>query len=159
MTKASLPATWTVALATGFGLGLSPFASGTVGSLLGPPIVWALSRLDSLVLQIFVAATLALLAIPVCDVAEKHLGKKDDGRIVADEFLTFPLCMLGLPLSPWWVLPMCFITNRFFDILKLPPAHQLQRVKGGMGIVLDDVFASLYALATNHLLFHLLVRA
>lgn len=148
---------FTVALATGFGLGFSPFASGTVGSLWGPLIVWGMHAIElKLVAQIVVAVVLALVAIPICDVAEKVYGKKDDGRIVADEFLTFPICMLGLPFSMefWWVLPMCFVTNRIFDILKLPPARGLQDLHGGFGIVIDDVIACVHSLIVNHLLFY-----
>jgi phosphatidylglycerophosphatase A len=148
----------TVALATGLGLGFSPFASGTVGSLWGPLIVWGMhASLPGLALQIVVAIALALLAIPICDVAEKVYGKKDDGRIVADEFLTFPICMLGLydhMFTYWWVLPMCFVTNRIFDILKLPPARGLQGLHGGFGIVIDDVIACVHSLVVNWVLFY-----
>jgi phosphatidylglycerophosphatase A len=144
-----------VILANGFGLGLSPVASGTVGTLLALPIVWLCSRLLVLpggwIWQCVVALVLTLVAIPICGVAETHYGTKDDGRVVADEYLTFPICMIGLPWHPWVVL-VAFLTCRFFDIVKLPPANQLQRVRGGTGIVIDDVFASLYSLAVNHLI-------
>jgi phosphatidylglycerophosphatase A len=146
-----------VALATGLGLGFSPVASGTVGSLLGVAIVGGMQGIDSLLWQAVLAVALCFLAVPICDVAESHFGKKDDGRIVADEYLTFPICMLGLPFSMeyWWVVPMCFVTNRMFDILKPPPAHALQRLRGGWGIVVDDVIAACYSLALNHLLYYL----
>jgi phosphatidylglycerophosphatase A len=54
-----------------------------------------------------------------------------------------------LPWSPW-VLLIAFLSCRFFDIVKPPPANQLQRLRGGFGIVIDDVVASLYSLAFNH---------
>lgn len=142
-------------VATGFGLGYSPVASGTVGALLGLPLVWLMAPLP-LVARIVVSAFLALVCIPVCTVAEKALGgEKDDGRIVADEYLTFPLCMLGLPWQDpahWWVLPMAFVVNRFMDIVKPYPAYRLQALKAGLGITIDDLIASLYALAANWLL-------
>ena len=96
-------------IATGFGLGYAPVASGTFGALLGCLIVWTMTehRL-SLPLQIAVCAAIALACIPVCTYAEKALGgKKDDGRIVADEYLTFPICMLGLYdkwQDLWWLM-------------------------------------------------------
>ena len=136
-----------VAAATGFGLGLSPVASGTAGTLLGIPLVLLLWPLG-LSVQIAAAAALPLVAIPICGAAERAYGKKDDGRIVADEYLTFPLCMVGLPAVPW-VMALAFLSHRVFDILKPPPARGLQALKGGLGIVIDDVFASLYALAFN----------
>lgn len=145
----------TLWLATGFGLGYSPVASGTVGSLPGLLLVWAIYPLP-LAAQIATALLLSVLAIPICNVAESVFKTKDDGRVVADEYMTFPLCVLGLPwmmLQYWWLLPMCFVVNRICDIIKPPPANQLQQLKGGLGIVIDDFFASSYALAINHLLF------
>ncbi len=152
-----------VMLATGFGLGLSPVASGTAGTLLGLPLMfclaplWAQSGSVALVAQAIVALVLLLLAIPVCDVAEKHFGRKDDGRIVADEFMTFPICMLGLPLVPW-VLALAFFTNRVFDVLKPFPAHRLQSLPGGLGIAVDDGVAALYSLLVNHLVYYCVLR-
>jgi len=137
-------------LATGFGLGLSPFASGTVGTVLGVAIAVAMSGLGQL-WQVGLAVALVALAVPVCDAAEAIYGRKDDGRIVADEYLTFPLCVLWLPwVAHPWLLGLAFVTHRVLDIIKPPPARQLQAVKGGVGIVVDDLVSSLYALAVNH---------
>ncbi len=141
----------TVIMATGFGLGLSPVASGTAGTLPGLIIVWAIWP-HGLTWQLASAILLPLLAIPMCSIAEKHFGKKDDGRIVADEYLTFPISMLGLPFTPW-VVALAFLTSRFFDIAKLPPARQLQSLHGGTGIVIDDVIASIHSLILNHAIF------
>jgi len=149
-----------VLLANGFGLGLSPVASGTVGTLLALPIVWWFCQLlespggmFGILIQCAVAIALCLVAIPICSVAEKHYGTKDDGRIVADEYLTFPICMIGLPWN-FWVLLIAFLSCRFFDIVKPAPANQLQRIHGGFGIVIDDVVASLYSLAFNVVVVH-----
>ncbi len=155
-----------VLAATGFGLGYSPVASGTVGTVLALPIVWLMFRFlgDSFLAQVGVAALLAGLAVPVCDAAEKAFGTKDDGRIVADEYLTFPICMLGLHSLHgvqhwnWWILLIAFLSCRFFDIVKPPPAHGLQRLRGGLGIAIDDVVASFYSLLANHIVVWLLVR-
>ncbi|NKB23262.1 MAG: phosphatidylglycerophosphatase A [Kiritimatiellae bacterium] len=141
-----------VALATGFGLGYSPIAPGTVGSLWGILIVWGMQRLPTLGLYIMVMIGLVLLAIPLCTIAENRLERKDDQRIVADEFFTFPLCMTGLPFTPS-VLIVAFITNRIFDISKPPPAQQSQNLPGGLGIVMDDVIACLYSLVINHAIY------
>ncbi len=149
-----------VLLANGFGLGLSPVASGTVGTLLALPIVWWFCQLlespggvAGILIQCAVVIALSLVAIPICSVAEKHYGTKDDGRIVADEYLTFPICMIGLPWN-FWVLLIAFLSCRFFDIVKPAPANQLQRIHGGFGIVIDDVVASLYSLAFNVVVVH-----
>ena len=137
-------------LATGFGLGLSPVASGTAGSLLGVAIVYFLLQLPVLA-QVAISAVLVLLAIPICDQADQFLGKHDDGRIVADEYLTFPICMIGLSWNPW-LMVVGFVVCRFFDIVKPSPARECEAFAGGLGIVLDDVVASLYALGVNHLI-------
>ncbi len=144
-------------LATGFGLGLMPVASGTFGTLLALPIVWLFWEWIQIgwVGQSVLAVVLSLVAIPVCSAAERRFKTKDDGRIVADEYMTFPLCMIGLPWNPWVVL-MAFLSCRFFDIAKPTPADQLQRIKGGTGIVIDDVVASLYSLLFNHAIYWLI---
>jgi phosphatidylglycerophosphatase A len=130
-------------------LGLAP--------LWAHPAFRAYSGSGALMAQIIAALCLLLLAIPICDVAEKHFGRKDDGRIVADEFMTFPIGLLGLPLSPW-LLALAFFTNRVFDVLKPFPANRLQRLPGGLGIVVDDGVAALYSLLVNHVVYYLVLR-
>ena len=145
--------------ATGFGLGLvAPVAPGTVGTLPGVLLaLWVTQQ--ELPLQILVCAGLTLLAIPICDVAERVLQKKDDGRICADEWMLFPISVIGLPvLHHLWLLPLCFVVARVCDIIKPPPARKLQDLHGGVGIVVDDLFASLYALAVNHALYWAITR-
>jgi len=144
-----------VLLATGFGLGLSPVASGTFGTLLGIPLAIAIfSWQTDPIIQVVIAAVLAVIAVPICDKAEKVLGgKKDDGRIVADEYMTFPIVMIGLPVGSWVMIAVAFLTHRFFDIIKLPPANGLQRLPGGLGITIDDVISSIYALGVNWLIY------
>jgi phosphatidylglycerophosphatase A len=147
-----------VLMATGFGLGQSPLMPGTMGTLLGLPLVWLTNSRLGIPGQITVAVLLSILAVPICDIAEKHFGQKDDHRIVADEYLTFPVCMIGLPLLPW-VMATAFVTNRICDIIKPPPARRLQEIKGGAGIVIDDFLSSLYSLVAslvaNHFIFWL----
>ena len=151
----------TLAVATGFGLGRAPVASGTFGALLGLPLALGFTVLDRhLYWQIGLCAALSLLAVPVCDAAERFFGEKDDGRIVADEYLTLPICVIGLPIVRMMrggqvmqgliLLGTAFVLSRVCDILKPTPARQLQRVRGGLGIVIDDVFASFYALILTY---------
>lgn len=138
-------------IASGFGLGLvAPFAPGTFGSLPGVALAYATALLP-LYLQIPVVTALALLAIPVCDVAEKTLGIKDDGRITADEWMLYPLALVGIPLYelPWWSMIVFFAVIRTIDIVKPWPAGRLQSIPGGRGIVIDDFAANLYSLAVN----------
>jgi len=144
--------------ATGFGLGYSPIASGTTGSLPGVAIVFAMSGLGFRA-QVIVCAVLAAIAFPLCDMAEEYFRKKDDGRIVADEYLTFPICLLGLPwVGHLWLLPVAFVVTRLMDIIKPAPARQSQNLRGGLGIAMDDLISTLYALAVNHGIWMLYLR-
>jgi len=149
-----------ILLSTGFGLGHSPVIPGTVGCLLGIPLFWAIQlegrRLGcDLSFQIGAAILLSLIAIPLCSAGEKAAGHKDPHCVVADEYLTFPICMIGLPFSPL-MIAIAFVTNRALDIVKPFPARQLQALPGGWGITLDDVFSAAYSLAVNHIAFYVL---
>ena len=149
-----------VFVASGFGIGLvAPFAPGTFGSLPGVALAYVICALP-LWLQIIACLGFALLAVPFCDVAERALGIKDDGRITADEWMLYPIALVGIPLSslPWWSMVVFFCVVRFFDIVKPWPARQLQSLPGGRGIVVDDFFANLYSLAVNWLIVAVFLR-
>ena len=142
-------------IASGFGIGLiAPFAPGTFGSLPGVALAYATTLLPPW-LQILVCLGLTLLAIPFCEVAEKLLGIKDDGRITADEWMLFPIAVIGIPLAelPWWSMLIFFAVVRAVDILKPWPCRGLQAIPGGRGIVIDDFFANLYSLGINWLVY------
>lgn len=146
-------------IATGFGAGLSPVCSGTTGAAVGIPFAIALTALHGHTwIQIAIVLAIAILIIPLCDYAEKQFGKKDDGRIVADEYLLLPMCFIAQepvfyqlfgdnpdPIRAILFTGMAFVISRIFDILKLYPAGKLQSAPGGYGIVLDDFFANIYA--------------
>ncbi len=100
----------------------------------------------------FVALLLSVVAVPICEAAEQHYKTKDDGRVVADEYLAFPICFIGIEELTWPLLILGFLLFRLFDILKPAPARQLQGIPGGVGIVIDDVFAAFYTLAALHVL-------
>jgi len=147
-------------LGTGCGIGLvAPFAPGTFGSLPGVALAYAVSLLP-LALQIPACLALTLLAIPICESAEKSLGIVDDGRITADEWMLYPVALVGLPLCrlPWWTMLVFFGVVRLIDIIKPPPARKLQTIPGGRGIVIDDFFANLYSLAVNWALYGMFFR-
>ncbi len=138
-------------VAIGFGTGLSPVMPGTVGTLVGLPLAWGVMYLPSVWCQIGTCVVLTLLAVPVCGIAETIIGGKDPGCIVADEYLTLPITVIGLT-SPWALLSG-FLLHRVFDITKPPPIKQLQHIHGGFGITVDDFLAALIALGINHLIF------
>ena len=142
-------------VASGFGLGLiAPFAPGTFGSLPGVALAYAVACLPPYV-QIVACLGFTLMAIPFCDRAEKLLGIKDDGRITADEWMLYPIALVGIPILslPWWSMIVFFAVVRFVDIVKPWPCRGLQSIPGGRGIVVDDFFANLYSLGLNWLVY------
>lgn len=137
-------------ITTGFGISLiSPFASGTFGSIPGVLLsLWTVCI--PVPLQALFCLGMTFFAIPFCTIGESVFQEKDDGRIVADEWMLFPITVIGLPLwQNGWLLPVCFVVTRVCDIIKPWPARGLQRLNGGLGVVIDDFFADLYALGIN----------
>jgi phosphatidylglycerophosphatase A len=138
-------------LAFGFGSGLAPKAPGTFGTVIG---VLFYLLLQPLQLPIFIAVTIAvcLVGIPICGVAATRLGVHDHSGIVWDEIAGYLVTMAFVPHGWLWVIAG-FIAFRIFDILKPWPICVLDRkLKGGFGIMLDDVVAGIFAGATLWLL-------
>jgi phosphatidylglycerophosphatase A len=130
-------------LATGFWVGYSPIAPGTLGTLLAIPIYFFLSEM-SFPLYELTLFTFFFLSSWISERAENYFGKKDDSRIVIDEMMGFFITMLWVTKTPFFIL-VGFILFRFFDILKPFPIRRFEKVRGGFGVVLDDVMAGVYA--------------
>ena len=132
-------------LAFGFGTGLSPVAPGTVGSLVGVLFAWLTLDLG-LPLQLAVAAALSLSGIWICGESARRIGVHDHGGIVWDEIAGMYITLLVAPPTiTAWILG--FVLFRAFDIAKPWPIRDLDhRLGGGLGIMLDDLAAALYAL-------------
>jgi len=132
-----------VLLATGFGLGWLPWMPGTFGALLGIPLAWWLLR-QSMRWQLVCALALVAVAIPLCHAASAALGGGDASAIVADEFLAFPLAVIGIGRTRRALyVGIAFVLFRIVDIAKLPPVGLVESIGGGLGIALDDVVAAL----------------
>lgn len=133
-------------LALGGGAGLLPWAPGTWGTLLGLPLYFFLAWLPQPLY--WAVAVLAVLAgVWICDITGRALGVHDHGAIVWDEIAAF---LLILPFAPatGWGYALAFGLFRVFDIWKPFPADWLDaHVKGGLGVMLDDVAAAGYAIA------------
>lgn len=146
-----------MAIATGFGLGYLPKAPGTWGTLLALPIHYLIVQLP---LQGYLSALGVIIVIAVVSAgsAEKIMDKPDPGSVVIDEVAGMLIAMIAIPASPLaWLL--AFILFRLFDIFKPFPVNFFdQRFHGGLGIVLDDLMAGIYALASLQLLWYLLGR-
>ena len=138
-------------LATGFGVGYSPVAPGTLGTLVAIPIYYFLSEIPSPLYEITLIGFI-FLSVWISEKAEIFFGKKDDQRIVIDEIVGFLITMLWIPKTTRFII-IGFILFRFFDILKPIPIRRIERkFKGGFGVVLDDVVAGVYANIILHLI-------
>lgn len=131
-------------LAFGFGLGLSPVAPGTVGSLLGVGLAWLTLDLGWHA-QIAVAVAMVGAGIWICGASARRLGEHDPGGIVWDEIAAMYITLLAAPATVTaWIF--AFVLFRAFDIVKPWPIRDLDhRMRGGLGIMLDDLVAALYA--------------
>ena len=137
-------------LAFGFGSGLAPRAPGTAGTLAALPLAIALKLLPATIFWLALLATF-VLGIYLCEVTARRLGGEDPGGVVWDEMVGFWLTVALLPLQWQWFLA-AFVLFRAFDILKPWPIRWLERrFHGGLGIMLDDVMAALYAMAVLEL--------
>jgi phosphatidylglycerophosphatase A len=142
-------------VAFGFGTGLSPFAPGTFGTLVGIPFVLLMAPLG-LVAQLGLVVAGFLLGIYVCGESARRLGVHDHGGIVWDEVVGYAVTMLAVPAEPLWMLAG-FALFRLFDIWKPWPIREADHsLKGGLGIMLDDVLAGIFAGAILYLI-HLLL--
>ena len=140
-------------LAFGFGSGLAPKAPGTFGTLACIPLWWLLSYLD-ITFYIIACLFVFIAGIYICGEASRKLQLHDHPGIVWDEFAGFLITMIGIQFS-WFNLIAGFFFFRLFDILKPWPINWLdKRVKGGLGIMLDDILAGILALICLHLTIH-----
>jgi phosphatidylglycerophosphatase A len=132
-------------LATVLGLGKAPFAPGTVASFFaGIPFFLAVGSF-SLFVQLLAAGIVFAAGWYTSDKTEQELGKTDPSEIVIDELCGFLIAMLGHPVTFGSILAG-FVFFRLFDIWKPWPLRTLERkLRGGLGVMADDVGAGIYA--------------
>jgi phosphatidylglycerophosphatase A len=137
-------------IAYGFGSGLMPWAPGTFGTLAAVPLYLLMAPLP-LVWYLGILAVMFLVGLWACGKTARELNAHDPSAIVWDEFLGYLLAMTAAPKGWEWVL-LGFVLFRFFDILKPWPILAIERrVRGGFGVILDDLIAGVMALAVMHL--------
>ena len=149
------PAGW---LACGFGSGLAPVAQGTFGSL-AALLPWLLLRELSLPLYVVVLLVGFGVGVWACNLAGRALGVDDHRTLVWDEFIGQWIALLPLLVLPvsWWAIAVGFVLFRLFDVWKPWPIRWLdRRVKGGFGVMIDDVIAGVFAAMVLALAFFLL---
>lgn len=154
MNKSTLSKVWqdpAYFIAFGFGTGLLPFMPGTWGSLAALPLYLILMQLSPLYYLLFVCCLFGI-GYYVADKVSLDLGIDDFSGIVCDEIVGMLLTLWAVPLGIGWFI-LGFLLFRLFDIIKPWPIRAVEdRVKGGLGIMLDDILAAIPACAILHLL-------
>jgi phosphatidylglycerophosphatase A len=146
---------WATLIATFFGIGRLHPGPGTWGSA-ATVLLWAAAshalRPDLRTPAAIVAAILiTLIGIPAATRVARSCATKDPQFVVIDEVAGQLIALIAVPLA-WKTFLAGFILFRVFDIFKPPPVRQLEKLPEGIGIVLDDVAAGLYALVVMQLL-------
>jgi phosphatidylglycerophosphatase A len=133
-------------IALGFGTGLAPAMPGTVGTLLAFPLYWVLARDASMPAILVTIAAGFALGVWACARTGRDLSAPDHGSMVWDEVIAFMLVLAFCPQGHYWSLG-AFVLFRAFDILKPPPIRYFdRRLKGGFGVMFDDILAAFYTL-------------
>lgn len=135
------PVQW---LATGFGAGLAPRAPGTAGTVVALVPAWLMLDLP-LAVRVGIVAVLFVAGIFVCGASARRVATHDHPSIVFDEIVGLLATTLVISDGALWLVPAFFLF-RLFDIWKPWPIRDLDhRLAGGLGIMLDDLMAGVYA--------------
>lgn len=133
-------------IALGFGAGASRYAPGTVGTLLAFPLWWLLGPTYQPYEVLAILVLLFGIGVWACELTGRHLGVPDHGAMCWDEVVAFLAVLAIVPNDPWWQLGAFFLF-RAFDVVKPPPIRAIeQRLKGGFGVMFDDLLAAGYTL-------------
>jgi len=149
-----------IMLATAFGLGLAPVAPGTVATLFGVAlhlaIVWSVPVAQQRAALIVALIIVSIVHFWLTPWAQKRWQDSDPGNFVLDEvagYLVVPIFIQTGPL--WFIATAGFFLFRILDIIKIPPARQIdQQMHGGWGILLDDLVSGIYAVGVILLIYH-----
>jgi phosphatidylglycerophosphatase A len=145
----------TILISSGFYTGYFPVASGTIATILAVGLYLLVAPLNTPSHDFFfyavLLAGLTMIGVWASGLAERIHGEKDSHKIVIDEIVGYGYAMILLPTT-WKTVLGAFLLFRVFDVLKPFPIRRLQRLPGGIGVMIDDILAGLYTCAILHLL-------
>jgi len=130
------------ALATAFGIGHAPFASGTLATIAAVPLHLLLWRAGGGLATGIAALLLAVAGIAAAGAMETRLGYHDPSEVVIDEVAGYFVTMLFVTPTPW-TIAVGFVLFRALDVLKPWPVNRAERLPGGLGIMADDLVCGL----------------
>ncbi len=135
---------WSKLLATWFGVGLAPFAPGTVASVVAALIAWPIALVFGHWMLLWLGLALGLAAIPISSAYARRCGREDPSECVIDEVAgQWIACAFAPATLLSFVLAFAFF--RYFDITKPWPISAAEKLKGGLGIMADDIVAGIIA--------------
>ncbi len=136
---------------TGFGTGYFPFASGTVGSLVGLLLYLPVAAPGRSIPFFLLLAAVVAVGTWAAGICGELFGEHDSGKIVIDEVAGMLVTLYSFPADPIW-LAAAFFTFRFYDIFKPFPIRRIDREwKSAGGVMTDDLLAGIYANLTLRL--------
>jgi phosphatidylglycerophosphatase A len=139
-------------IATVFGVGRAPLAPGTVASLVALPFAWLIAASLGHIGLLVAGLVVGFGAIPFCTAYERAIGREDPSECVIDEVAGQWIACAFAPLT-WKAYALAFVLFRFFDIAKIWPISAAEKLKGGLGIMADDLVAGAFAAAIAAVLF------
>lgn len=141
-------------LGSGFYSGYIPFAPGTFGSLAALSI-YLIPGMENPTILLILISLFSVVGINIGTKFEAIYGK-DPKQCTIDEMVGMWITLLFIPKNIWFIL-IAFIIWRLLDIVKPFPANIAEKLKGGLGIMMDDVIAAIYALAISHIIINLII--
>lgn len=138
-------------IAFGFGSGAIPVAPGTFGTLLAIPFYLAIQNVSH---NIYLALVIIIMlaSMWLCNKVSKEIKVHDHQGMCLDEFVGYLVTMYAAPHGLVWII-LGFLLFRLFDIWKPQPIRYVdQKIKGGVGMILDDVVAGIYASIVLHII-------
>ncbi|WP_106831216.1 phosphatidylglycerophosphatase A family protein [Parabacteroides pacaensis] len=137
-----------ITIATGFGTGFSPVAPGTAGALLATVIWLVMAHFISTGLLLIITGLLIVgfTVLGICSAnALEPLWGEDPSRVVVDEMVGVWIALLAAPSNNLWYALVAFALFRFFDIFKPLGIRKMESLKGGLGVMMDDILAGVYS--------------
>ena len=142
-------------IGSGFYTGYIPKASGTFASLL-VYIIFLIPGFENPTFLMLLISVSIVIGVKIADKFESIYGK-DPSQFTLDEFIGSWISLLFLPKKVWFIIPAFFVW-RLLDIYKPFPANYFEKLKGGWGVILDDVISGIYTFILIQLLNHFIVR-
>ncbi len=141
-------------IGSGLFSGYIPFAPGTFGSIVALSI-YLIPGMENPTILLVLISLFSVIGIPIGTKFEALYGK-DPKQCTIDEMVGMWITLLFIPKKIWFII-LAFIIWRVLDIVKPFPANIAEKLEGGLGIMLDDIIAAIYALVISHIIINIII--